>query len=298
MRKLIVNNSKNNKISKYIMSIYPNLSYNSLQKAFRNKDIKINSKRISEDIVIKDGDIIEIYISDEILFNIPKSIKYYYNDENIVIAYKWQGILSNNEEKITLNEPTFEELVKKDLNLNDLCICHRLDRNTSGLVIFAKSKDIFDVIIDLFKNHEIEKHYIAYVNNINFNSNHKILKGYITYNKEKAISKIYDKDIKNSQEISTEYSVIKKNKEKNFAVLDITLHTGKMHQIRAHMAHIDHCIIGDSKYGNNEINKKFKKSKQMLIAYKYKFNITNKCILSYLNGKEISINEEEVLNLL
>ena len=298
MKKLIIKNSNNTTISKYIMSKYPLLNYNFLKKAIRNKDIKLNSKRIDEDIILNDGDTLEVYITDNILFNIPKEIKYYYEDEKILIAYKWQGILSNHEEKLPIDEPTFEETVRKDLNLDELYICHRLDRNTSGLVIFAKSKDIFNSFKKIFNNFEVEKHYIAYVSNYKFNKDHEVLEGYITQDKKSGYSKIFDKEVKNSSKVITEYSVISVNKEKDYAILDVILHTGKMHQIRCHMAHINHYIIGDSKYGKNEINKKFKKTKQMLIAYKYKFNIKSNNKLSYLNKIEVKLTNEEVLNLL
>ncbi|MBR1883625.1 MAG: RluA family pseudouridine synthase [Clostridia bacterium] len=221
-----------------------------------------------------------------------------YEDENIVVAYKWQGILSNNESNEKLNEPTFEELVKKDLKDENIILCHRLDRNTSGLLIFAKTKDIFNEVVKAFENFEIEKHYLAYVNNSKFKNSHDIMEAYIVKDKTNGFSKVYNNKVKNSEKIITEYSVLSKNSNLDFAILDVTLHTGKTHQIRSHLSFIGHEIIGDSKYGKNEVNKKFKKNRQLLIAYKYIFNINGSSKLAYLNKKEITLKKEEILNII
>ena len=82
--------------------------------------------------------------------------------------------------------------------------------------------------------------------------------------------------------------ILEKIFKENYSILDVTLHTGKTHQIRAHLAHIGHPIIGDGKYGNNEINKKFGVKSQELDAYKIIFNFsTDAKILNYLKGFSI-----------
>ena len=92
------------------------------------------------------------------------------------------------------------------------------------------------------------------------------------------------------QEIITEYKIIEKNKLENTSILEVILHTGKTHQIRAHLAYIGHPIIGDGKYGNGKINRKLKQTKQNLTAYKLIFKFTsNSGILEYLNGMEINL---------
>ncbi len=297
MKKLIVNTEKEVLLSKYILSKFKNLNYNSFKKALRNKDIKVSGKRTNKDIMIKNGDILEIYITDNVLSSIPSNIKYYLNDENIVIAYKWQGIMTNCELNKDKKEPTFEEVIKDDLHLNFLKACHRLDTNTSGLVILAKSENVFNEVKRAFSDFKIEKHYIAYVNNYQFQKMHEVLIAYLIKDNKTGFSKITDKNLTYSQKITTEYTVLNQNKDKNYAILDVVLHTGKTHQIRCHLASINHEIIGDSKYGKNEVNKRFKKSKQLLVAYKYKFNFDEKSILNYLNDKSIEI-EKEALELL
>lgn len=118
----------------------------------------------------------------------------------------------------------------------------------------------------------------------------KTLTAYLFKDAKKSLVYILDSQQKGYRQIITSYEIVKKNKD-NTCILDINLHTGRTHQIRAHLAHIGYPIIGDGKYGNNEINKKFHAKTQKLCSYKMKF-IFNKDadILNYLNNKEFEIN--------
>ena len=136
--------------------------------------------------------------------------------------------------------------------------CHRLDRNTSGLTLFAKNQQSQNILFEKFKNHEIEKHYICRVYGIP-KEKHKILTAYLFKDTKKSMVYIKDSPKKGYQNIITEYTVISTNLSDNTSILEVILHTGRTHQIRAHLAHIGYPIIGDGKYGINEINKKFKR---------------------------------------
>lgn len=296
MRTIIVKNiNKKTYLSNYIFKTFPNLSKGNFFKSLRNKDIKINEKRVNKDIILNDKDEIKLYISDNILFNLPQKLDYIYDDQNIAIIFKPQGILSNDETKNS-DEPTLESLVKKE-NPNYI-ICHRLDRNTAGLVIFAKNDIAYASILSGFKNNSIIKEYIAYVSGSNFKNKEETLNQYISLNKKDGISKIYEKNNeKNSlKSITTSYEVIYTNTKRDYSILKVFIHNGKTHQIRAVLSNISHPIIGDSKYGKNEINKKFNKYRQLLFAVKYKFNFDSSSKLSYLNNKDIILDKSYYSN--
>lgn len=286
----ITNLKKKEKALYYIKSCFPSLSNTALHKAFRNKDIKVNGKRINDiNYELVNNDILQIYIDDCILYNFPQSLQIMYEDENIVVINKPQGILSNNEETIQ-NEPTFEDYVKEKLGEN-IKICHRLDRNTGGLLVFSKNDVSYNSLLSAFKNGYIYKEYTAYVSGTNFDKKSYHYENYLLKDSKTGYAKIYSKKVNGSQKIITDITVINLNKALDYSILKVLIHTGKTHQIRALLSSISHPIIGDSKYGKNEINKKFKKYKQLLFATKYSFNFPEEDFLSYLNDITISLDK-------
>lgn len=298
MRTIVINNiNKQIYLSTYVFKIFPNLSRGNFFKALRNKDIKINEKRVNKDIFVNDKDEIKLYISDNILFNLPQKLDYIYEDENIAVVFKPQGILSNDETENS-NEPTLDSMVRS--KNPEYIICHRLDRNTAGLVIFAKNHIAHKCILDGFKNNSITKEYLTYVAGANFEQKECTLNQYILTNKRNGISRIYNsnKENLNLKSITTSFKVIYTNTKRDYAILKVLIHNGKTHQIRAVLSNISHPIIGDSKYGKNEINKKFKKYKQLLFAIKYTFNFDKSSKLYYLNQKDIILDKRYYSNFI
>ena len=172
MKSIIVKKAQKMQLINYLLSIFPALTKGSIYKALRNKDIRINDIKINKNILLKEGDKLDLYIADEILYNLPNKIEIIYEDDNIIIVNKPQGILANNTDNKT-NEPTLEDLVKKQYL--SVKICHRLDRNTAGLIIFAKNNKAYEEILKGFKENYIIKEYIAYVYGSKFNKTHDIL---------------------------------------------------------------------------------------------------------------------------
>ena len=278
MKILVVDEKYNNKrLDKFIFDKFPSLSSGLFYKTLRKKDFRVNDNRISENIILHTGDEIKVFISDELLES-NVSLPTIYEDDNILVIDKPTNIEVVGENSVT------SILEKKYSYIKP---CHRLDRNTTGLVLFAKNEESLNILLNKFKNHEIEKHYKATVYGIPKVKKAK-LEAFLFKDSKKSLVYISDEPKKGYQKIITSYEVIKEDKKQNISVLDVKLETGRTHQIRAHLAYIGFPIIGDGKYGKNEINKKFNKKTQLLESYSLKFNFSSpSSILSYLNGKVI-----------
>lgn len=278
MKILVVDEKYNNKkLDKFIFDKFPSLSSGLFYKTLRKKDFRVNDNRISENIILHTSDEIKVFISDELLEN-NVSLSTIYEDDNILVIDKPTSIEVVGDNSVT------SILEKKYSYIKP---CHRLDRNTTGLVLFAKNEESLNILLDKFKNHEIEKHYRAIVYGIPKVKKAK-LEAFLFKDSKKSLVYILDEPKKGYQKIITSYEVIMEDKKRNISVLDIKLETGRTHQIRAHLAYIGFPIIGDGKYGKNEINKKFDKKTQLLESYSLKFNFSSpSSILSYLNGKII-----------
>ena len=274
----------NKKLVTCIRKKYPKLNQNILFKALRNKDIRINGKRINENITLNSGDILNVYISDEYLNGEQNSIifeenRLVYNDENIVIYNKSSNIEVQGKNSL-------EELLKLNLKLDYIKACHRLDRNTKGLVIFAKNDVTEKEMLYLIKERKVHKYYKAYVYGVP-KKKEDILYAYLFKDSKQSRVIISDVPKKGYVKIITKYKLIKKYKD-NTSLLEVELITGKTHQIRAHLAYVGLPIIGDGKYGINSVNKKYGKEVQELVSYKITFECEN-TPLEYLHNKTIEI---------
>lgn len=265
----------NEKLIKFLIHNVQGLSFASAQKLLRKGDVKVNSKRVKQNINIKPMDQVELYMTKT---SIP-SVPIVYEDENILIVNKPAGIECATRDKSSDNTYSLEEIFK---DKNAMTV-HRLDRLTEGLVILAKSTDIAREFEKVFRQRQINKTYITAVTG-DFEKL-GIQKAYLFKNANKALVDISATEKDGYKEIVTEFDIIKKLKD--LTILKVTLHTGRTHQIRAHCNYLGHPIVNDTKYNRQTITiDKYKG--YFLTAYKLDFDITGN--LSYLNDVHLQIS--------
>ncbi|MEG1519697.1 MAG: RluA family pseudouridine synthase [Clostridia bacterium] len=250
------------------------VSYAKAMSLISDKDVKVNGKRVKENLTVYEGDVVEVFT------NIERDISVVYEDDNIIVVFKDFGI------------STYDLLEKLISTRSELHAVHRLDTNTQGLIMFAKNTSAYESLLDCFERRELVKEYLAVVVGVPLRRADKMI-AYLKKDSDEGMVQIFDMPRQGRELIYTEYET--REVFKGYALLNITLHTGKTHQIRAHMAYIGYPILGDGKYGNAEANKEFKLKRQELIAYKISFKEPEGS-LAYLNGKVFEIpNAEEKL---
>ena len=282
MEKLVCKTANKSVVS-FIISELGELSFGFIQKLLRNKDIKINGKRIKADCEVQKGDVVEVYVTQKPKI---KDIEVVYADNFMLIANKPAGIEVVSETQDCLLSKLTEQVGKQ------LYAVHRIDRNTTGLVVFACSLKAKAELEQAFKKHLIKKYYLAVVVGKPTKSSQKLV-AYHKKDSQKSMCYISNTIIEGYTKIITNYSLVKSNDI--LSLLEVEIETGKTHQIRAHLAHVGLSILGDEKYGNKQVNKQYKKKKQMLVAYKLNFSAVKSALVSTIELPNI---KQELLNAL
>lgn len=259
------------KLSKAIINELPFFDYAKARALIKAKDAKINGARVKDDVVLTAGDVVTVFYEQK---QMAKHYNLVFIDDNVIAVDKFDNIETINSKGYSL----YDELKAE---YGEIYAIHRLDRRTSGLVIFARNRVAEKELLTAFKNRLLDKKYHAIVKG-QFNSSHAILKNYCVKDAKNSIVKVIDKPTPNAVEIITEYKVIKTIGSNS--LVEITLHTGRTHQIRSHMAYIGHQVIGDGKYGVAD-----RKDRLRLASVSLKFDLPKDYKLNYLNNKPLKV---------
>lgn len=237
-------------------------------RLIRAKDIKVNGVRVGKNIALNEGDEVVYYTTTK-QESAPTHYTVY-EDSNIYVADKFSGVSS-------------EGLCAELNTYGAFYPIHRLDRNTCGLIVYAKNSAAETGLLKAFKDRKVTKTYILVCKN-NFKLNGESLTAYLKKDEKSALVSVFDRPTDGAKKIVTEYKVLESAAE--LALVSVVLHTGRTHQIRAHMAHIGCPVLGDNKYGDAALNKKYSLSRQCLISKRLRLDGLSGA-LDYLNGKTI-----------
>lgn len=305
---VIQKNDANQRLDKFISKAAPLLPPSMMYKAIRTKDIKVNGKRAEISTRLQEGDVVRLFLKDEFFAEARKSapefmhagnaLNVIYEDENIIIVDKPGGLTVHEDESHradTLINRILKYLYQKreyDPEKESSftpALCNRIDRNTMGLVLCAKNAATLQLLNEKIRDREITKEYRCIVVG-KPEPPEAVCKAFLTKGKDEKQVKIHAKPSPDAKTVITEYRTLRSNG--TLTELEVTLHTGRTHQIRAHMAYLGWPLLGDTKYGNAascRLSKQMKLTWQALCAWRITFSFADEGgHLSYLRGRSFT----------
>lgn len=272
LEKIIVNDIENMRVDQYLAEYYEDISRSKLSKLIKDKSVLVNGNTIKPSFIVSEDDLIEINLKDlEIKELEPENldIEVIYEDEDIAIINKPFDIISHPTNQIRTNT-VVNFLLSRYNNLPSLYghdragIVHRLDKDTSGLMIIALKENSMLKLKEMFKQREIVKIYRAIVLG-KMPEKEGTIEGYIARStKNRKLMMVSD----TGKYAKTTYKL--KEYNDGFSYVELNLHTGRTHQIRVHLSSISHPILGDKDY--NTAKSKFNVQRQLLQAFYLEFH--------------------------
>ena len=277
------------------------------QKYIRLKRIKRNNARVNRDDRLAEGDVLQLYINDE-FFEAPREDNAYltvttpklhivYEDEHILLVDKKPGVAVHPHDGAEYGRTLIDHIQAylyakrewrpREENAFTPALCNRIDRNTGGIVIAAKTAEALRILNQKIKDRELDKRYLAIVEGTP-KPQKGVLKGYLFKDAVKNRVFVTDSPQNGAKSCETRYQVLQSRN--GLSLVECELITGRTHQIRAQFAHAGHPLLGDGKYG--KLNKHYDRSYQALYSYRLTFTFTTDAgCLAHLNGKSFRVEK-------
>ena len=301
----ITKNDAGQRLDRFLGKAVPLLPASLAQKYIRLKRIKLNGARAQRDSRLEAGDVLQLYINDE-FFDTPREDNAYltvatpklniiYEDEHILLVDKRPGQAVHPHDGAEYGRTLIDHIqaylyAKREWRPREEhsftpALCNRIDRNSGGIVIAAKSAEALRIMNQKIKDREIDKRYLAIVEGTPKPAK-GTLKGYLFKDAKKNRVFITDTPQPGSKTCVTNYQVLQS--KSGLSLVECELITGRTHQIRAQFAHAGHPLLGDGKYG--KLDKRFDRNYQALYSYKLTFTFTtDPGILAHLQGRSFQV---------